>query len=226
MTMYAEDQTRSSARGAAIHCRRPTRWHEWRRRTMAIGVGVTWALSAGVFPSTSSAGQELRIAVVDLATVTEQMPEKKAVEATVQAEAEALDIDVQNRWKELGRLSQDIKSKEKALSAEALVERQEEIIRKEKELSEYWEKRSSEIRRSATDVSGAISKLIRSSVSDMAKRKGFDLVFDRESGRLLYANDRFDHTVDLLETLTRGRGSFSSPSLSGTHATNAAAVSP
>lgn len=188
-----------------------------------MSAGATWALFAGVFPSISAAGQEPRIAVVDLAAVAEQMPEKKDVEAKVQAEVAALDREVQNRWKELGRLNQDFKSDEKTLNAKTLTDRQDEIIRKEKELSEYYEKRSSEIKRSATDVSGAFSKLIRSSVADMARQKGFDLVFDKENGRLLYANDRFDHTGDLLEALKRMRGSLSSSALSATNATNAAA---
>ena len=196
---------------------------ERRLGTMAMSVGAALALSAGVFSSVCAAGEDLRIAVVDLATVTEQMPEKKNIEAKVQAQVAALDLDVQNRWKELGRLSQDLKSKEKALNAEALAERQQEIISKERELSEYWEKRSSEITRSATNVSGAISKLIQSSVSDMAKQKGFDLVFDKQNGRLLYASDRFDHTVDLLEILKRDRGSLLSPSLSVTNGTRTAA---
>jgi len=188
-----------------------------------MNAGVTWALFAGVLPSIPAAGQELHIAVVDLAAVAEQMPEKKDVEAKVQAEVTALDREIQTRWKELGRLNQDFKSDEKTLNAKTLTDRQDEIIRKEKELSEYYEKRSSEIKRSATDVSGAFSKLIRSALADMANQKGFDLVFDKENGRLLYANDRFDRTGDLQAVLKRGRGSLSSPTLAGTNATNAAA---
>lgn len=190
---------------------------------MVMSAGATWTLFAGVFPSISAAGQELRIAVVDLVAVAEQMPEKKDVEVKVQAEVAALDREVQTRWKELGRLNQDFKTEEKMLNAKALAARQDDIIRKEKELSEYWERQSAEIQRSATDVTGAFSKLIRSSVADMARQKGFDLVFDKENGRLLYANDRFDHTAELLEVLKRVRGSLSAPALSGTNATNAAA---
>lgn len=223
MTRHPEGQTQSSGESTATGCRRPARRRAWRRWTMAMSAGATWALFASVLPSIPATGQELRIAVVDLAAVAEQMPEKKDIEVKVQAEVAALDREIQNRWKDLGRLNQDFKSDEKTLNAKALTDRQEEIIRKEKELSEYYEKRSSEIKRSATDVSGAFSKLIRSALADMANQKGFDLVFDKENGRLLYANDRFDRTGDLLEVLKLGRDAFSSPARSVTNATNPAA---
>jgi Skp family chaperone for outer membrane proteins len=160
-----------------------------------------------------------------LAAVAEQMPEKKSIEVKVQAEVAALDREIQNRWKELGRLNQDFKSDEKTLSAKALTDRQDEIIRKEKDLSEYYEKRSSEIKRSATDVSGAFSKLIRSALADMANQKGFDLIFDKENGRLLYANDRFDRTGDLQSVLKRGRDVFATPALNATNTASSSAGS-
>ena len=192
---------------------------------MALIAGVVWAVFIGIFPTISADGQELRIAVVDLVSVAGQMPEKKDVEARVQTEVEALDREVQSRWKELERLNRDYRAAEEVSNAEALAARQNEIVRKEKELSEYWEKHAEAIKRSAVDVSDTFSKLIRSSVADMAKQKGFDLVFDKENGRLLYANDRFDHTTDLVEVLNRVRSSSLPRLLSGTNATPAAAPS-
>ncbi|MBI3985953.1 MAG: OmpH family outer membrane protein [Lentisphaerae bacterium] len=215
------DQTQSGSEPAAVRRRRPILWRAGRRRAMALSAGTAFAIFTGAF--SSAAGQELRIAVVDLAAVAEKMPEKKDVEARVQTDVEALDREVQSRWKELERLNRDFKTAEETSNAEALAARQKDIIRKEKELGEYWEKRSAEIKRSATDGTGAFSKLIRSSVADMAKQKGFDLVFDKENGRLLYASDRFDRTGDLVEVVNRARGSSLSLQLSAPDAAPAAA---
>lgn len=151
----------------------------------------------------AATNREPRIAVVDLAVAAENMPGKKDVEAHIQAQIEALNREIETRWKEVEKLNEEFDASRKALSAEGQAEYQAKIIHKEKDISEYWAKRSEEIRRSATDGAGAFSELIRLSISDMAGKKGFDLVFDKENGRLLYASDRFDHTRELLEIMER-----------------------
>lgn len=168
----------------------------------AICMGVVMAMTA--LGGGTEEGQHIaapRIVIIDLTEVAGTMPEAAQAEAKVQAEAAALQSEVTNRWEEIRRLSEALEKDGFELSAGDLAQRQKELIAKERELSDYWEKRRTDIVSATSEATDEFSTRLRRAVTNLAGREGWDFVFDSESGRLIYADEAWDRTSALTEAM-------------------------
>ena len=165
---------------------------------MRLLTAITLLCLAGVL---APAG-DVEIAVIDLERIVNQLPETARIETDVRAEMEKLRTRVDARWKEIGVLSHELASTRKALSEAEAARRQKALMVKERELSEFWTDESERIKRDAAKAGRAVSERIESRIAEHAANKGYALVFDRKSGRLMYADKKFNRTREFIKLLS------------------------
>jgi Skp family chaperone for outer membrane proteins len=166
--------------------------------------GLAAALTALILTPPALA-DELRVAVVDIEQAVQRLPETVALEEDVDAQLAELRAEVQRRWGELQKLSGELAGTRAALSETGARRRQETIIKKEQALGEFWDQESERIKDVTRKRSEALYHEIEAGVSSFARKHDYNLVFDRKSGRLLYADKTFDQTPALLEHLNLKR---------------------
>lgn len=167
-----------------------------RRRTM-----VPLLILAGFLTLPVQAGEALKVVTVDLEKLISRLPGKVSVEADLKRENEALRAQVDAAWEELRKLNVDFKKREALLNPAASAKLQEELLSKERALSERWNKAAEDIRRRTEKAARQFSTRVENSIRAYAQGEELDLVFDRKSGRLIYAAERFDRTEDIMARL-------------------------
>ena len=160
------------------------------RRASLIGL-VLLVLLVGL-PSVKAA--DLNVGVVDIETILSELPERAALEEKLGKEFAALRAEVDTKWNEVAQLSKELEGSKKALSAKGQSELQGQLIEKETSLSEYWNQTAESIRARTEALSGELSERVEGALVRYAKGEGYDLLFDKKSGKLIYALEAFDCT--------------------------------
>lgn len=149
------------------------------------------ALFVGTVPLLA---HEIKIGVVDVESILLQFPEHKELEKKLKEEIGHLQEESDARWKEVADLYRDIENEKHALSETGVMARQEDLIRKETELGEFWNLAAEEIQSRTEAAAQKLSKRVEQGIKEFAIESGYDLLFDRSSGKLLYSSDQFDCT--------------------------------
>lgn len=167
----------------------------WRNRWCGVCM-----LSVGL-AFQSALATELKVGVVDVTAIIDSLPERQAVENDLSQRFDALRKEVDTRWQDVANLSKELESIDGALSEQGVTEHQEELIKRETALSEYWNATSEKIRAETSAASEKLSRRVEEAVERFARDNGFDLIFDRSSGKLVYSAERFDQTDNVLHAV-------------------------
>lgn len=157
-------------------------------------------LAGASVPNTAEAA-DVKVGVVDVEAILEQVPERAEVERQLSEKFAVLQKEVDARWAEVASLSKELEGMDSSLSAKGQADFQAELIQKETALSEYWNKTAEKIRAETESVSAALSRRVEEVVTAFAKGNGYDLVFDKKSGKLVYSSESFDQTDAVLKAV-------------------------
>jgi len=146
-------------------------------------------------------GEGLEIAVVEIESIINQLPEKQELEAGLKDELHRLQEEVDKDWNAILAGSEDLADKQEGLSPEGIARRQNEMISKEAELGEYWNKTAEKIKRRTEEVAQGFSKKVEQQIAEFARQNSYDLVFDRASGKLIYAAGHLNQTQAVLDQI-------------------------
>ena len=173
---------------------------------------LAWAIGLCLFASATQAADppEIRIAVVSVETILEGLPERAAVEGQLSERFKALQSEVDAKWKEVAALSEAFQEDQAVLSQKAQAERQEEIIKKETELSEYWNAHADRVRSETESIPSELSRRVEDQIVSYARENAFTLIFEKSSGKLIYSVDDFDHTEEVMQAILDGQESSGS----------------
>ncbi len=146
-----------------------------------------------------------KIGVVDVEAILTALPERAAVESTLKLKLATLQKDVDGRWAEVARLSAELKEMQTAGgNKEGIAQSQENIIKKETELSAYWNSMADRIRAETELMSVELSGAVEQAITRFAKDNSYQLMFDSKSGKLIYAAEGLDCTDAALKVVLAG----------------------
>ncbi len=144
--------------------------------------------------------------VVNVEHLLSRLPEKQQTEISLRKEFDRIRKQVDKEFKDIERLNQEFDQKRAALSAQRAAEMQDDLIRKEKKLSEKWNQAAAQMKARTEEVAQQFSHQIERAILRYAKELSVDLVFEKTSGKLIYASPAMDRTTHILDRVLAVQG--------------------
>lgn len=172
----------------------PQRW----RAQLVLGVA---ALLLCLPPSSAHAAEQVKIAVVDMNKIVNEVIKNTPEYRDYRNEIEKRELEIERRRQEIQRLQKDVDDN-KHLWPESKVEEARQELREKRADARYYAEtvqRFAEVeqqkmlRREMPDV--------RTSIEAYGTREGYSLILER--GTLYFANDALDITEELIKVLTQ-----------------------
>ncbi|TNE47813.1 MAG: OmpH family outer membrane protein [Bacteroidetes bacterium] len=148
------------------------------------------------------------IVVVDVTAVLESVPEYQKAQEQLDQLATQWRQEIAQEQDEIKGLYSKYQAEQVMLSEETKRQREEEILNKEKTLRELQRRKfgpEGDLFKKRQELVKPIQDKIYAAISKYAEDKGYEYVFDKGSASgLLYTNERYEKTEDIINILKRG----------------------
>ena len=144
-----------------------------------------------------------KYAVVDMQAVILKVPEGKAARSNLEKQIKAKEKELLNKKKELDKMHKEWKAQAPLLSEAARFKKQQEFQQKFLGLRNEEMTFQNEIKRKEQQATQKIAIAVSKLVNDMAKKQGFEMVFETSSAGLLYLKDPVDITKQVIEAYSK-----------------------
>ena len=141
----------------------------------------------------------LEIAFVDMQAAILQTDEGKAAKVKIEKEAQSKRDALIKQQDDLNNLGQEFQAQQAVLSDESKLEKQKEIQNKMQSLRTAQLSFEQEMRRKEMEETQKIIETLQKIIDEVAKKKGYEMVFERGSGALLYASAIQDITPEVVK---------------------------
>jgi len=146
-----------------------------------------------------------RVAVVDVNAILENLDDYQAAQNEIDVISAKWRQEIAKEYDKIKSMYNKYQAEQVLLSDEVKVEREEEIMAKEKEVRDLQKRRfgpEGDLFRKRQELVSPIQDLVFTAIEDYASIKGYDLIFDKAGAAgLLYANDEFDKTEEIKREL-------------------------
>ncbi len=147
----------------------------------------------------SSAYAEGKYAVVDMQNVILNVEEGKSARANLEKEIKDKQKDLGKRKEELDKMNEEWTKQAPLLNEQARMGKQKEFQEKFMALRNDEMAFQDDIKKKEGQATQKIAIAVTKIVNDMAKAKGFDMVFETSSAGLIYLKDPTDLTKDVIK---------------------------
>ncbi len=147
----------------------------------------------------SSANAQAKYAVVDMQNVILNVEEGKSARASLEKEIKDKQKDLGKRKEELDKMNEEWTKQAPLLNEQARMGKQKEFQEKFMSLRNDEMAFQEEIKKKEGQATQKIAIAVTKIVNDLAKSKGFDMVFETSSAGLVYLKDPVDLTKDVIK---------------------------
>ena len=149
--------------------------------------------------------QAQRIAYIDLNRILESMTEYKNAQAQLDKLANKWRQDINQEYDQIKGMYNRYQAEQVLMSEEARTQKEEEIMNKERQVREMQKDKfgpEGALFRKRQELVRPIQDKVYEAIEQYAASKGFDFVFDKSSNvGMIYSNERFDKTEDIMKQL-------------------------
>jgi len=146
-----------------------------------------------------------RVAVVDISSILDNLESYQQAQNTIDGLSAKWRQEVAQERDKIKSMYNKYQAEQVLLSDEVKLEREEEIMAKEKDVMDLQTRRfgpEGDLFRERQQLVSPIQDQIFSAIEEYAKIKGYDLIFDKSGAvGLLYSNDEFDKTAEIKREL-------------------------
>lgn len=139
-----------------------------------------------------------KYAVVDMQTVILNVSEGKAARKKLEVQIKAKEKSLQKEKEALDKMNKDWKSQAPLLSESARFKKQQEFQEKFMNLRNEELKFQQEIKQKEQEATQKIAVSVTKLVSELAKKRGYEMVFETSSAGLVYLKDPVDITKEVI----------------------------
>lgn len=158
-------------------------------------------VSALVLNSGIANASEIKIGIIDMQRTIQTSPTGKKAKEELEQAFNKKKKELQSEEANLKKLQEDFQKKQAALSDTAKKEQQAKLQEKFVKYQELLQKSQSEIQKKEQEMSEPIIRKIREKVSEIAKKKGYDLVLEKNENLVIYSLDKDDITEEVMKSL-------------------------
>ena len=164
-----------------------------------LAILLTLAMAATNGVSVAKSTKTARYGVVDMQAVILNVEEGKKARAELEKEIKAKEKELLARKAELDKMNKDWKEQSPLLSEQARMKKQQEFQQKFMALRNDEMQFQQEIKRKEQMATQKIAVSVSKFVNDLAKSRGYEMVFEANSAGLLYLKDPVDLTKEVVE---------------------------
>ena len=164
-----------------------------------------YLLIAALVLMTSFVSQAQRVAVVDVNSILENLTDYQAAQNEIDQLTAKWRQEIAQEYDKINSMYNKLQAEQVLLSNEVKIEREEEIISKEKEVREMQKSKfgpEGALFKKRQSLVNPVQEKVYAAIEDYADDKGYDFIFDKGGASgILFSNDRYDKTKDILSRL-------------------------
>lgn len=153
---------------------------------------IFFILTIGIFASASVNAQSKKLGHINSQELVNLMPEAKAAQDSLQKFAGAVQGEYERMAGELKKLAEDFEANKAGMSEIIRQSKINELNDKQGRLNEFEKLGNQEVAKKEQELFKPISDRALKAIEDVAKEKGYQYVFDKARGGLLYAGPTDD----------------------------------
>ena len=146
-----------------------------------------------------------RVAIVDVDGILEVLPQYVEAQKEIDKISANWRQEISQEYDQIKSMYNKYQAEQVLLSEEVRVEREDEIMAKEKEVRELQKRRfgpEGDLFRRRQELVSPIQDEVFNAIESYAQSKGYDIIFDKAGAAgLLYASDEFDKTKEIKREL-------------------------
>lgn len=158
-----------------------------------------------IIMSTAAAGMAQKFAFVDTEYMLKNIPEYEIAQNQLNEFAEKWQKEIKTKMEEVEQMYKKYRADAVILPDDVKKRREDEILQKEKEIKELQNKRfgtDGDLFKKRQELVKPIQDKVYNAVKEFADDRGYSAILDKSAGMtILYANDRFDVSDDILRKM-------------------------
>lgn len=147
-----------------------------------------------------------KVAFVDTDYIMNQLSEYKEAQETLDNFSKKWQEEIEEKYAEIDELYKAYQAEQILLTDEMKQKRENEIISKEKQAKELQRQRfgvEGDLFSKRQELVKPIQDEIYSAIKDYATGRGYNIIFDKSQTNILYGDERYDKSEEILKRLGR-----------------------
>jgi len=167
-------------------------------RTAALLPGI-----ALVAMSSMAAVDSHHIGIVDMQKALQSVESGKKAKAQLEKEFNAKKKELQAEEASIKKMSEEFKKQSLVMSDDARAKKQGELQERIMKFQELTGRSQSEIQQKERDLTQPIISRLRATISDIAKKRDYSLVLEKNENQVLYSLEKDDITSDVISAFDK-----------------------
>lgn len=173
-----------------------------------LGIVLSWTLavsSASVALQTGLAhADDWKVGLVDMNKALQTTEAGKTAKANMEKDIKAKQTQIQTEEASIRKSGEEFKKQAMVLSDEARAKKQAELQERIMKYEEMRGRSQAELQQKERDLTAPIIAKLRTIIADLAKKKGYKLVLEKNENTVLYSEDKDDFTAEVVTAYNKG----------------------
>jgi outer membrane protein len=158
-----------------------------------VGTLAALTVAAGV-----RAEEPIKIGIANLQRALTETKKGKTAKTTFEKESNAKGKELEGKKAELQKMQEELMKKSEVLNEKAKAEKQMQFQQKAAEFQQNVQMASMELEKRQAELMRPIIEGLRAIVPEISRKQKLDIVFEANSGAVLYAKSQTDITEELI----------------------------
>lgn len=176
----------------------------WTRSALAGMMAVT--LNLGVVGMHQATAAELKIGLVDMQKALQSVDAGKKAKAQLEKEVNAKTKDLQNEQQAIQKAAEEFKKQSLVMSDAARNKKQAELQERAMKFEQTRMRTSTELQQREQELTQPIINRLRTIVTDLAKKMGYNLVLEKNENVVLFSQTTDDLTPEVIKQYNKNPG--------------------
>ena len=161
----------------------------------------TFVICSLVINAGIARAEDQKIGIVDMQKCIQSSEAGKKARAELEGAFNKKKKELQDQEASLKKAQEDFQKKQAALSDSAKKEQQGKLQEKFMKYQELLQKSQSDIQKKEQEMSEPIIHKIRERVTEIAKKKGFSLILEKNDNIVIFSDEKTDITEEVLKSV-------------------------
>ncbi len=162
---------------------------------------IVFIVSALIFNAGVAKADDLKVGIIDLQYLLEKSDAGKKARAQLLEDFNKKNKEFQTEELSIKKSQEEYMKKKPALSEKAQKEQETKLQEKYVKHMESKQRAQEELKKKEQDMVTPIMRKIREKIPELAKKKGYSLVIDKNESLVFYFQEKDDLTEEVLKSL-------------------------
>ena len=169
-------------------------------KSLVLTIGL---VMAAPFAARANTDVTTRIAVVDMQKALQTVDAGKKAKAELEKQFNAKKKELQAEETSIKKVGEEFKKQSLVMSDEARMKKQGELQERIMKLQEMTARSQSEIQQKEVELTEPIINRLRGIIGDLAKKRGYTVVLEKNQNTVLYSPEKDDLTADVVSAFNQ-----------------------